>query len=209
VRTTRQSDAPFSLLSCVRERNHVAGELPRLERVEPVSEAGGMAFGARLVDTTGSSVFLVWPGDSRISDTRACSILDYQTDARVFHYEETTGRLAMIDLVDASHARALRPDWLSVAADDVMSDLHISLWDGMLDLRSSDPPQQLRLQGEATYLVRCIRLNGRAIEASSPSHADGLVIRQSDWAAATPILEARGRSLSRSVAEPERFAPHA
>jgi hypothetical protein len=168
-----------------------------------------MALGARLVDTTGSSVFLVWPGDSRVRETRACQILEYQTDARVFHYEETAGRLAMIDIVDASHALALRPDWLSVVADEVMSNLHISLCDGMLDLRSSDPPQQLRLQGEPIDDVRCTRLNGRAIETSSPSHTDGLVIRRSDWAAAAPILEACGRSLSPSAAEPERFAPQA
>ena len=210
VRTTRQSHAPYSLLSCVRERNHVAAEPPLFERVEPVAEAGGMALGARLVDTTGSSVFLVWPGDSRARETRACKILEYQTDARVFHYEEISGRLAMIDIVDASHALAVRPDWLSVVADEVMSNLHVSVCDGMLDLRSSDPPQQLRLQGGPIYDVRCTRLNGRVIEAPSPSHTDGLVIRRSDWAAAAPpVLEACGQSLSGAAAEPERFAPQA
>lgn len=169
-----------------------------------------MALGARLVDTTGSSVFLVWPGDSRARETRACKILEYQTDARVFHYEEISGRLAMIDIVDASHALAVRPDWLSVVADEVMSNLHVSVCDGMLDLRSSDPPQQLRLQGGPIYDVRCTRLNGRVIEAPSPSHTDGLVIRRSDWAAAAPpVLEACGQSLSGAAAEPERFAPQA
>jgi hypothetical protein len=86
---------------------------------------------------------------------RACGIFDYQTDARVMHVRTHRDRLVALDLIDVSHALALRDGWLSIVASEPLSDLHALVSDGMLHLTASQPPRELRVDAGALTCVVC------------------------------------------------------
>ena len=182
ARVTRLASAPFACLSWLAPAVPGSPVAPRLERVAPAADPGGAAIAARVIEGSRASVFLLRPGEPAAREARACGILAYQTDARVLHYVED-GRLLTLALVDASHALALRDGWISVAASEPVSDLHLALVDDILDVHASAPPPQLRLQGEALGLVRRIRLNERELPAPAPDHPDSVVIDAGDWPA--------------------------
>ena len=182
VRTTLRAHAPFAMLTALSTRIGAPVDRPSLERLETTPDVGGIAIGARVIDTFGTSVFLLQPGESSVRDNRACGIADYQTDARVLHYKEAGGRLVALDLVDASQVLALRDEWLSVDAAEGTADLHISLCGDRLDLCSSEPPPHLRLQGGALRRVRRVRLNRRDIDVAASDRPDMLVVSGGDWA---------------------------
>jgi hypothetical protein len=69
------------------------------------------------------------------------------------HVRTHRGALAALDLVDASHALALRDGWLTVAASEPMRDLHASLANGMLSLAATEPPRELRVEGSGNILL--------------------------------------------------------
>jgi hypothetical protein len=110
-------------------------------------------------------------------------VADYQTDARVLHVRTRDESLARLDLVDASHALALRDGWLSVAASESLCNLHIRLNDGVLQLSASEPPRELRILGRALRGIRAIRLNGRDYPLAI-DEPDSLVITGADWTTA-------------------------
>ncbi|MBF8300609.1 MAG: Hepar protein, partial [Acidobacteria bacterium] len=114
--------------------------------------------------------------------TRSCGMLDYQTDARALHYLEAGGSLKRLDLIGASHARALRSGWLSFAASEAMTDLHVTVQGGVLDLEASRPPAQLRAEGDAIRGVRSVRLNHRDLPPPPADRADTLLVHAVDWA---------------------------
>jgi hypothetical protein len=179
ARVTRQASAPFVTLTWLAAgRGAVAG--PTLERIVPTADPAGAAIAARVIDAGRSAVFLVRPGEPSSRDTRACGVLAYQSDARVLHYAEA-GRLLTLDLVDASHALALRDEWISVAAGDQVRDLHLAFAGDTLDVQASAPPAQLRLQGAALAPIRRIRLNHRELTAPVLRHPDTLTIDGVDW----------------------------
>jgi hypothetical protein len=182
VRTTRRAHAPFAMLTALSTRIGAPDHGPSLERLETTPDAGGIAIGARVIDGSGTSVFLLRPGESTVRDNRACGIAEYQTDARVLHYKEAGSRLVALDLVHASQVLALRDEWLSVDAAEGIADLHISLYDDRLDLCSSEPPPHLRLQGGALRRVRRVRLNHRDIDVPASDHPETLVVSGGDWA---------------------------
>src|SRR6185295_2991680 len=80
-------------------------------------------------------------------------ILDYQTNARVLHFRTRGDALVALDLIDASHALALRDGWLSVAASEPMRDLHAGIANGVLHLAASEPPRQLRIEGNGNIFL--------------------------------------------------------
>lgn len=182
ARVSRCASAPFACLSWLAPAGGGSPVAPRLEHVAPAADPGGVAVAARVIEGPRASVFLLRPGEPAAREARACGILAYQTDARVLHYVED-GRLLTLALVDASHALALRDGWISVAASEPVSDLHLALIDDILDLHASAPPPQLRLQGGALGPVRRVRLNGREIPTPTPDHPDSVVIDGVDWPA--------------------------
>lgn len=182
ARIARQDTAPFTILTWLAERRSRIDAVPLLERLSPTSDAGNPAIGARVVDGDRTSVFLLRPGEPPARDTRAGGVLDYQTNARMLHYVEARGLLA-IDLIDASHALALRDGWISVAASDSIVDLHASLIGEVLDLHASEPPPQIRLQGTGLCGVRYLRLNQRELLRPISDRSDTVVIDGGDWPA--------------------------
>jgi hypothetical protein len=155
---------------------------PSVERVAPVCDAGRSVIGARVEIGQRTAVFLVQPGEVRSRAPGECEMLDYQTDARAMHYVETGGNLARLDLVDASHARACRGGWLSIAAHARMADLHATMQDGVLDLEASQPPPHLWVQGAAIRGLVSVRLNHRELPRPATGRTDTLLLCGADWA---------------------------
>jgi len=92
-----------------------------------------------------------------------------------------------MDLVDASHALALRDGWLSIAMSEPVPDLHIQWNDDVLELSASEPPRQLRVLGGALLGLRGIRLNGRSVSLDVIDSPDTLLISGANWMA-TPLV---------------------
>jgi hypothetical protein len=112
---------------------------------------------------------------------RASSLDAYETDARVLHVFGQADRIVAIDLIDVSHARALRDGCITVAASEPTSDLHVEVQDGLLDMRASAPCAELRLEGAALHAVRTVRANGRELR-SGVRRAGEVLISGADWA---------------------------
>jgi hypothetical protein len=142
-------------------------------------------------------VFLLRPDEPSSREGRACGVLDYQTNARVFHVRSNGDALLALDLVDGSHALALRDGWVSVEADEPVADLRAVLLDNALDLSASEPPRQLRLQGTCLAQLRAISLNGRPFPPSSADRPDTLLIPGSEWGAHPLVHYGAGFALGR------------
>ena len=153
ARITRTDRLPFSMLTWAGSGNGT--DVPEIERIAVSSDAHGDAIGVRIICGASVSTYLLRPGEPAPRDSRACGIQEYQTNARVLHVRTQGDRLVALDLVDASHALALGDGFVSVAADDPMRDLHLTITDGMLHLAASQPPRQLRIEagGEALAIA--------------------------------------------------------
>jgi hypothetical protein len=181
ARMTRRASAPCVSMTWLAPADSAWSVAPRLERLAPAADPGSTAIGARVIDGPRTSVFLLRPGGTAPAQAgHGCGILDYQTDARVLHYSEA-GRLLTLDVIDASHALALRDGWISVAASEPVSDLHVALAGETLDVEASEPPPQLRLQGSALAPVRRIRLNQREMPLPASNLPDSVAIDGVDW----------------------------
>jgi hypothetical protein len=185
VRVTRRMRLPFSMLSWIDVAT--AHSAPDLQRITANADPHGGAIAARLVNGDFASVYLIRPGEPSSRDGRACGTLDYQTDARVLHFRTRSETLVALDLIDASHALALRDGWLSIAMSEPVRDLHVQLNDDVLELWASEPPRQLRIFGEALLALRAIRLNGRNHPFVVTDPPDTLLISGANWTA-TPLV---------------------
>jgi uncharacterized heparinase superfamily protein len=181
ARITRTRRLPFSMITWAGDLNGARQETPCLERLAVNADPTGDAIAARVVSGAFTSAYLVRPGETPSRDSRACGILDYQTNARALHFRTRGDSLVTLDLADASHALALRDGWVSVAASEPIRDLHLMLGDGGLRLDASEPPRQLRLQGNAIIGLRAIHLNGRSYPPPPADRPDTLLISGSDW----------------------------
>ena len=182
ARVTRTLRLPFSMVSWI--GTATAHATPELRRIAANADPHGEAIAARVINEDFGSVYLVRPGEPPSRDGRGCGTLDYQTDARVLHFRTRDETLIALDLVDASHALALRDGWLSIETSEPLRDLHIQWLDDMLELSASEPPRQLRLLGGALLGVREIRLNGRSYPLDIADPPDTLLISGADWTAA-------------------------
>jgi hypothetical protein len=151
ARMTRTGRLPISMITWVGQSP--AAGAPSLERLAVSADPAGEAIAARVVCGDDASHYLIRPGEPASRDSRACGLLDYQTNARVLHFRTRGDSLVALDLVDASHALALRDGWLSVAASEPMRDLHATSIQGVLRLATSDPPRELRVEGNGSIFV--------------------------------------------------------
>jgi hypothetical protein len=156
---------------------------PALQRLAIDGAARGDAIGARVVDGPFLSAYLLGSAAPASREGGASPCADYQTDARFLHLRTRDETFVALDVVDASHALALRDGWLSIAASEPVPDLHVHLDGEMLHLAASQPPSQLRLLGRALTPVRAIRLNGRSLSIP-PEQTDSLVLSGADWSTA-------------------------
>jgi hypothetical protein len=175
---------PFSMLCWI--DTATAHSTPGLERIAANADPNGEAIAARVVNGDFASMYLLRPGEPLSRDGRACGTPDYQTDARILHFRTRAETLIALDLVDASHALALRDGWLSIAMSEPARDLHLRLNEDVLELCASEPPRQLRILGGALAGLRAIRLNGRSHPVVSDP-PDTLVISGADWTATSLV----------------------
>ena len=185
ARVTRRIRLPFSMLSWIDAAT--PNSFPDLQRITVNADPSGEAISARVVNGDFASVYLLRPGEPASRDGRACGTPDYQTDARVLHFRTRGETPVVLDLIDASHALALRDGLLSVAVTERVRDLHLQVNDDLLELCASEPPPQLRIQGGALRGVRAIRLNGRSHPLIVTDRPETLLISGADWTA-TPLV---------------------
>jgi hypothetical protein len=181
VRVTRSMRPPFSMLSWIGAAT--AHSTPDLQRITANADPQGGAIAARVVNGDFASVYLLRPGEPTSRDGRACGTLDYHTDARVLHFRTRSESLVALDVIDASHALALRDGWLSIAMSEPVRDLHIQLNGDVLELCASEPPRQLRILGGALLGVRALRLNGRSHPLVVTDPPETLLISGANWTA--------------------------
>jgi uncharacterized heparinase superfamily protein len=181
ARVTRSMQLPFSMLTWVDAVT--THSTPDLQRITTNTDPHGEAMGARVVNGDVASVYLIRPGEPSSRDGRACGTLDYQTDARILHFRTRGGTLVALDLVDASHALALRDGWLSIAMSESVRDLHIELNEDVLAVDASVPPRQLRMLGGALVGRRTLRLNGRTHPLVVTDPPEILLIAGAEWTA--------------------------
>ena len=184
ARIGRSMRLPFSMLSWI--DTATGHSTPDLQRIATNADPTGGAIAARVVNGDVASVYLMRPGEPSWREGRACGTLDYQTDARVLHFRTRGETLVALDLVDASHALALRDGWLSIAMSEPVRDLHVQLNDDLLELSASEPPRQLRILGGGLLGLRTIRLNGRSRALAPADPSDTLLISVNEWTA-TPL----------------------
>ena len=190
ARATTSGRAPWANVTWIGS----GGQGPVLERLD---ERRGDVIAARVIDGERTSVFILQRSERERPERpepseRSERFSEYQSDARALHYAHESGRLGALDLVDASHAvwsrqrsrEASRDGWISVRASGVVSDLHLTSRGETIDLASTVPPSELRLEGDPVRLARAVRLNGRALPLSVPAGADSVVITGADWGAA-------------------------
>jgi hypothetical protein len=169
-------DAPLTLLTWIgRDRDRHA---PVVERIAAQCDALNPAVAGQVRgDDGGTTVFMFRPGGAVSHAARTCRVADFQTDARVLHYRASDDRLQSLDLVDGRFVTTARRGWISLEADEPMTDLHVRIAEGVLDLQASMPPARLRVNGHAGS----VRLNGRPLPLSSAAATRSLLIRISDW----------------------------
>jgi hypothetical protein len=178
-----------------------------LQQLTCTSDGGGPAVAVRIALANDCSVFLLRPGEPPARAGRASGTPDYQTDARVLHYVERDNRLAVLDLVDGSHALSLREGWISVACSEPLSDLHLTRSHDGLELFASVPPTRLRLQGTGLPDVRYVELNHRRMPAVRAQLPDTLVIDNIDWGTpAGPVSDMSGGGAVRTCPCPSDSA---
>jgi uncharacterized heparinase superfamily protein len=185
AQVTRELRLPCSMISWIDAATGPA--IPELQRIATTSDPHGQAIAARIVNGDFAAVYLLRPDEPSSRDGRGCGILDYQTDARVLHFRTRGEMLVALAVADASHVLALRDGWLSIETSEPVRDLHIQLYDDVLQLSASEPPRQLRLLGGALLGLRSIRLNGRSYPLPVGEPPDTLLISGVDWTA-TPLV---------------------
>jgi hypothetical protein len=155
---------------------------PTLERIAAQGEAGGRAIATRVARDGRTSTFLLMLDEPASPDARASGVGDYQTDARVLHHTERQDGSFVLDLVDATHARTQHDRGISIAARAPVTDLHLALEVDILDVRSSTPSTELRVEGAPLRRVSVVRVNGRD-RAPGVDGNGAIVIGGAEWGA--------------------------
>jgi hypothetical protein len=183
ARTTRAASAPFATAAWIGAAAGASSHPPVLERVILASDLRHQPIGLRVATGRSAAAFLFRPGDDHVRIDRDCTIADYQTDARVFHYAIEDGRLTSFSLVDGRHALSLRDGWISIAASEPIADLSGIIANGTLDLHATAPPLEMRLHGGALNGLTRIRLNGRDVPRVAAEPPDTLALAAAAWGA--------------------------
>ena len=145
ARISREAPLPFAMLTWIGEGDGT--DVPALERLDVAADSGNGAIAARVLRGEFTSTYLLHGSN--------CGVADYQTDARVMHVRTRGDEFVALDLIDVSHALALRDGWLSIAASEPLSDLHAHVAGGRLHLATSQPPRELRIDAGALTFVLC------------------------------------------------------
>ena len=108
-----------------------------------------------------------------------CRVGEFETDAAMFHYVTSNGRLQSISMTDGQNAISSHDGWASLSADGPIPDFHLSVCDGEIDCFAAEGPRALTIHGLAGWTS--LRVNGRDLPLSSKSTTDTILIHGSDW----------------------------
>ena len=183
ARVTYEGVAPLSMVTWIGGAAETAHRVPSLARIVATPDPAGPTIAARIVIGNDASVLLLRPGEPQSPECRACGVGDYQTNARVLHFRTAGDCQVALDLIDGSHALALRDGWVSVETDEPVADLHVVLSANVLHLSASEPPQQLRIRGNCIAMLRAASLNGRPFPLTPGDRSDSVSIPGGDWGA--------------------------
>jgi hypothetical protein len=202
ARVTQLGTAPPAMLTWVSSGPHA----PSLVRLPHEADPAGEALAVRAAQDDVAWTTLLRPGEPAIRSTRSCAAEDYQTNARVLQYTTRGSALLRLSMADATHVLSLRDGLLSVAAEDHVEDLSLSLTNEVLELHASHPLCRLNIQGSALAGVATVRLNGRELAVAFGERRDSLDIPAAAWAAAptvnTRAMNTWGREHERTAPEP-------
>jgi hypothetical protein len=183
ARVTQLGTAPPAMLTWVGS----GADAPSLERLQSEADPSGDALAVRVVQNDCAWTTVLRPGEPAIRATRSCAAADYQTNARVLQYTTRGNALVRLSIADGTHVLSLRDGLLSVAADDHLDDLSLSMTTDVLELFASHPLGRLNIQGSALASMSAVRLNGRDLPVTFSGRRDSLEIPASAWAdARTP-----------------------
>jgi hypothetical protein len=200
ARVSLDGDLPLALITWIGSDRDVAA--PVLERIRAQCDTTSAAIAGQVTGRNGeAAVFMFRPGGPVTHAARSCRVVDFETDARVLHYRSSRDHLESLDVVDARFVTTPRPDWISLRADDAMTDLHAGMEDERLELRASVPPARLEVRGRRFHSVR---VNGRELPLSTAATTGVLLIHGGDWRDSAPE-NAADSALARSGAG---FAEH-
>jgi uncharacterized heparinase superfamily protein len=158
ARVTKACDAPFTMLTWIGDgtwRN------PSLTRIAAECDPATPAAAVQVTDGNRTAVFMLRPGGTAPHAARTSRVGDFETDARMLHYRVADDRLLVADLAEGRYLSAAQRGWLTLEADRRIADLHVSLADGVIDLRASAPLPPLRLRVGIPFHV--VRLNGHEL----------------------------------------------
>jgi len=179
ARVRHSAAAPFAIATWI----GTSPGAPALMRLPVDGRADGSpGIAVRVLDDD-----VVWttvhvPGDPAGRESRGCSAGAYHTDGRLLHYASRNGRLSWLCACDASYVLATRDGWLTVAADEPVSDLAIHIAaEGLLEVWASRPTARLRLQGALVADARLVLVNGRELPPRARERIDSVSVCPSDF----------------------------
>jgi hypothetical protein len=176
VRVVVDGNGPLQMITWVGGERE--WQSPRLLRVAADARAQRPPIAAEIADGRRRALFVVRPGTpSRATDPYRVD--GHESDARFLHCRADGDRLARLDLADVTRVVSSRHGWLSLHADGPLSDLHVGVEPGFIDLRASTPSVTLRLRG--VPMTHRVRVNGRECPAPPTGAASDLVIHPTDW----------------------------
>ena len=179
ARVTRNGVAPFSMVTWIGTGHYP----PSLERLPAEADPTGHALAVRVTQHGVTWLTILRPGEPPSRATRSCSAGGYHTNARLLQHAMQDNAVVSLNLADGTYALSQHDGAISVAADDYMTDLHLSLTGDTLELAASRPPARLHLQGAALERVRRARLNGRELPVVLHGRSDSLIVTGSAWSA--------------------------
>jgi hypothetical protein len=176
ARVTSERNAPFTMVTWIGDGGDWIS--PAVQHIEAACDSASPVIAVQIGDGDRSAVFMLRPGGAAPHAARACRVLDYETDARVLHYVTDRDRLLSLAVADARHIATLK-DWISIDADEPITDLHVGFDEATLDLRTSTVPPLLNVRVGRAF--RAIRLNGRELAPRRLTQTGPLLLHGTDW----------------------------
>jgi uncharacterized heparinase superfamily protein len=172
ARVSRVDIAPFYIATCI----EFGSSAPELTRIPAECDPGGSAIALSVRQRGVEWVTVLRPGEPEGRETRGCAAGAYHTNGRLLHYGSRDGRLVALAACDATHVLALGEGWISIAADEPMSDLYVELAGETIDLWSSALGARVRLQGALVEAARTVRVNDRPLPDGARERADSVIV---------------------------------
>ena len=159
--------------------NDASDPTPLLRRIDVEGAEGRLAVGVYVEHGGGSTCTLARASGTRTGDGRLLQCGDFRSDGRVVQLR-TTGASAAVSLAAASRLEAPVSPFAQIRATQPIADLHVSFRGTALELWTTSPPSELRVQLSGLHRAREMRLNGHEVTLAGDGASD-LTIRAAQW----------------------------